>query len=198
MGKYIVVPLLALLLAACGSNAQRVEQPIGEVFASLADMRSDANAMPLATRLPGTRSQVEQTESEVVWRFTQHGEEYGRFIAALAADGPAATNVTTRYEPVPNRGDLAFLHNVAQAAGEASVAAALAQQPVDMAALEQQISQIAVTNPVAAQIAVIETVSDEMDARAPPDPCDSDDRATRERCETFERNRGRGSSETWR
>ena len=184
----ILAPLMALLLAACG-NTHRVERPIGEVFANLSNLPAEADAMSLATQFPGTRYWAAEEGNKVIWHFAQGDREYGRFVAELTEAGPGATEVNTRFE-ADGASELAFLRDIAEAAADASLVAALEQRPVDRAAVQARIRELATSNPMGAQVATIKTVSDQIDAMAPPDPCESDDFDTRERCLQMEHLRG--------
>jgi hypothetical protein len=198
MGKRWIAALAALVLAAC-SQTQRVEKPVGEVHASLANMAPEADVMDMAASFPGTTYFLDAGGDQLVWHFTHDGKDYGRFVASLEADGPDATKVTTYFENASDAdlaSDLGFLRKMAKQAAEVSVAAALAGHSADRAALGQQFQAMMITSPIAAQKAVTATIadqmnriSDDMDAMAPEDPCLSDDDAARERCETFEWNR---------
>ena len=193
--RLMSVALLAasLSLAAC-DNAERVERPYADVYATLASMPAEADVMDLATTFPGTDSWLENRPGQLTWHFTHEGKDYGRFLVTLAEDGASATKVSTSFEEANDAAAsarLGFLRQMARKAGEASVAAALTGRPADRTALQQEMTQLIMSDPMAAQVAVIETVGSEMDRLAPEDPCDSDDRVRRERCETFERNRGR-------
>ena len=189
------VALLAasLSLAAC-DDAERVERPYADVYATLASLPAEADVIDLATTLPGTDSWLETRPGQLTWHFTHDGKDYGRFLVTVAEDGASATEVSTIFEESDDAAAsarLGFLREMARKAGDASVAAALSGRPADRSALQQEMAQLLMSDPMAAQVAVIETVGSEMDRLAPPDPCDSDDRVVRERCETFERNRGR-------
>jgi len=166
-----LAPLLALALAACGQS-QSVDKPIGEVHATLSSLPADADAMSIATSaFPGTSYWAEPSgDNKIVWHFKRDAGEYGRYVAELSADGPNKTTVRTWFE----NGDdssLPFLRDIARSAGDASIKAALAGQPVDRSGIEAEIRRRIASNPVAAQVAVIETVSDRMDKMAPPDKC---------------------------
>jgi len=164
-------PLSALALVGC-SETQSVDKPLADVQTMLVSLPSDANAMPLATRFPGTSYYVEPATNKVVWHFVREGTgEYARYVAELSEDGPGKTSVSTYLEDGPADSNLSFLDDVAKLAGDASVAAALHGTPVDRSAVQQQIAQQMVNNPLAAQITTIETVADEMDRLAPPDKC---------------------------
>lgn len=194
MRMRLVAALAALLLAACGET-QRVEKPITEVHATLASMPPQADVMDMATMFPGTTYFLEAGGEQLVWHFTYNGQDYGRYVASLKADGANATTVSTRFE---SDGDdkLDFLRKMAKKAAETSVAAALSGRSVDRAAFGQQFRGMVVSNPMAAQTAVATTmadqmnrIADEMETMAPEDPCESDNDATRERCQTYEWNR---------
>jgi hypothetical protein len=164
-------PLLALALVACGQK-HSVDKPIAEVYTALASMPADADAMALATIFPGTSYYVDPASaSKVVWHFQRKGADYGRYVAELAADGPARTTVTTHFEEGESETNLSFLRDIARIAGDASVTAALEGKAVDRAAVQAEIRQHIASNPMAAQMATIQTVSDEMDRMAPPDTC---------------------------
>ena len=165
------VAALALALAACGQS-QSVDKPMGEVYATLSSLPADADAMSIATAaFPGTSYWVEPMgDHKIVWHFKRDAGEYGRYVAELSADGPNKTTVRTWFE----NGDdsaLPFLRDIARSAGDASIKAALTGQPVEQSAIQNQVRQVIASNPVAAQVAVIETVSDRMQKMAPPDKC---------------------------
>lgn len=170
MRKMWLAPLAALVLAACGQT-QSVDRPLPEVLTTLSSLPGDANAMSLATSFPGTSYWVEPTADKVIWHFTRESGEYGRYVAELDADGPSKTTVTTYIEEVGSDANLAFLRDIAKVAGDASVAAALEGRAVDRIAVENQIHKMIADNPVAAQMAAIQTVAEEMNRMAPPDTC---------------------------
>lgn len=189
----LLAAAVAMLTAAGCGNAQRVEKSLTEVHSTLLSMPAGADVMGLATTFPSTAYYLEPDGGRLIWHFTHDGKDYGRFIATLSEDGANATEVSTHFEEASDAaiaGNLDFLRKMAKTAGEASVNAALTGQPVDRAALQQEFQDLIAQDPMAAHSAAVATVSSEMSKMAPPDPCDSDDRATRERCETFERNRG--------
>jgi hypothetical protein len=161
-----------LALAACGQS-QSVDKPMAEVYMTLSSLPADADAMSLATAvLPGTSYWVEPVgANKIVWHFKREAGEYGRYVAELSEDGPGKTTVATHFEDGETGANMAFLRDIAKLAGDASIRAALTGQPVDRAAVQAQIRQQIASNPVAAQIATIETVSDEMHRMAPPDKC---------------------------
>lgn len=172
----LVAPLLALLLVACG-NSQTVDRPMADVHSLLSDLPSEADAMSLATSYPGTSLWVEPMADKIIWHFMREGTgEYGRYVAELSQDGTSRTSVSTRFEDGPADSNLLFLDEVAKIAADASIAAALQGQPVDRATIQSQITQKMISNPMAAHEAAIETVADEMDRQAPPDPCDDPSR----------------------
>lgn len=165
------VTALALALAACGQS-QSVDKPIGEVYATLSSLPADADAMSIATAaFPGTSFWAEPAAgNKIVWHFKRDAGEYGRYVAELSEDGPNRTTVRTWFEDGDDSA-LPFLRDIARSAGDASIKAALTGQPVDQSAIQAQVRQVIASNPVAAQVAVIETVSDRMDKMAPPDKC---------------------------
>src|SRR6185295_17694900 len=130
------------------------------------------NALSLATSYPGTSYYVEPGDQKVTWHFARVGTgEYGRYVAEISEDGPNKSTVSTHFEDGPADPTLSFLDKVAEIAMDASVTAALQGKAVDKSAVQSQIAQQMVSNPIAAQTAVIETVSDEIDRQAPPDTC---------------------------
>jgi hypothetical protein len=157
-------PVLVLLfLAACG-NSQHVKRPLGDVHASLISMPAEANAMALATTFPGTAYYLEPDGGRLVWHFTHNGKDYGRFVATLTEDGPAATHVSTSFETAsdaPSAGNFDFLRKMARMAGEASIAAALAGRPVDRDTLQQKMTKLVASNPMAAHTAEIDRYAEE-------------------------------------
>jgi hypothetical protein len=165
-----VAPLIAVALVACGEK-HSVDRPMAEVLTTLSSLPSDANAMQLATSFPGTSYWVEPAADKVVWHFTRASGEYGRYVAKISADGPNRTTVTTYVEEAGSDANLAFLRDIAKVAGDASVVAALEGLAVERAAVQQQIQKMIGDNPVAAQMAAIQTVAEEMDRLAPPDKC---------------------------
>jgi hypothetical protein len=166
-----LAPLSALILAGCG-NSQSVDRPAAEVYMTLLSLPSDASAVSLATSYPGTSSYVEPAAGKVIWHFMRDGSgEYGRYVAEVEESGAAKSTVTTYFEDGPADSNLPFLDKVAQIALDASVTAALQQKPVDRSAVQSQIARQMVSDPIAAQTAAIETVSDEMQRDAPPDTC---------------------------
>jgi hypothetical protein len=166
-----LAPWVALALAACGQK-QSVDKPMAEVYSTLTSLPADADAMALATTFSDTAYFVEPAgDSKVVWHFQRNGADYGRYVAELSADGPAKTTVTTHFENGSIDSNLGFLRDVAKIASAASVTAALEGHAVDRSGVQSQISQLIASNPVAAQVQVIETVSDRMDQMAPPDTC---------------------------
>jgi hypothetical protein len=168
----LLMLLPALTLAACGADTLTVDKPFAEVYATLISLPGDANAMSLATSYPGTSYYVEPADHKVTWHFVRDGKgEYATYVAELTEDGPNKTKVSTHLEDGPADTNLSFLDKVAKIAADASVAAALGSGQVDKSAVQQQIAQQMVSDPLAAQTAAIETVSDEMDKEAPPDTC---------------------------
>jgi hypothetical protein len=168
--RFWFAPFMALTLAGCGKS-QTVDKPLAEVQMTLSSLPADADAMSLATSIPGTGFWVEPLAGKVVWHFTRQSGEYGRYVAELSEDGPSKTTVTTHFEDGPADSGLKFLDEIAVIAGDASVAAALQGRAVDRSGVKAQISQHIASNPMAAQVQVIETVADEMDRMAPPDRC---------------------------
>ncbi len=167
-----LTPVLALVLGGCG-NSQSVDKPAAEVYSMLASLPSDADALSLATRYPGTAYYVEPGNGKLVWHFSRDGTgEYGRYIAEISENGPNKSTVSTHFEDGPADTNLTFLDKVAQIALDASIAAVLQGKPVDRSVVQTEITQAMVSNPVSAQIAAIETVSDEIDRQAPPDSCE--------------------------
>ncbi|HKX92270.1 MAG TPA: hypothetical protein VJM15_07585 [Sphingomicrobium sp.] len=172
MQKMWLAPLVAVVVVACGEK-HSVDRPMAEVLTMLSSLPSDADAMSLATSFPGTSYWVEPTPDKVVWHFTRASGEYGRYVAKLSADGPNRTTVTTYIEESGSDANLVFLRDIAKVAGDASVVAALEGRPVDRVAVQRQIQKMIGDNPVAAQMAAIQTVAEEMDRLAPPDPCET-------------------------
>ena len=198
--RQMLAPLAAMILLAACSGGRHVDKPLNEVYVMLTSMPAEANAMALATTFPGTSHYLQPDGGRLIWHFTHQGKDYGRFVAILREDGPNATVVSTAFEQANDAelsAKLGFLRKMARKAGDESVAAALEGRAVDRLAFQEEMKQMVLSDPMAAQMAAIETVGAEMDRLAPPDPCDSDDRATRERCETFERNRGSGGMQSF-
>ena len=67
----------------------------------LSSLPGDADAMSLATTVPGTSYWVEPTANKVVWHFMRQSGEYGRYVAELSEAGSDKTRVTTRFEDGP-------------------------------------------------------------------------------------------------
>lgn len=196
MGKMWVSVAAALLLAACGKSATRIEQPRIDVYAMLSTLPVEANAMPLAMTYPGSSYYLDPLPDRLVWRFTHEGIEYGRMTAEITAHGDKATEVTTYFEEVrdnPAVERVAFLRDTARIAAEASLKAALERRAVDQGIVRAAIDQVYATNPVAAQMRTIETISAKMDEMAPPRSEDSDDPEVRRRAEQMQEIRGCGS-----
>lgn len=166
MKTILFTPMTALLLLAACRNAQRVERPMDDVHGTLASIPADADAMELATTYPGTDYLLEQDGGRLIWHFRHNGQDYGRFVATLKEDGPAATKVSTRFENADDAelaDKLGFLRDVARITAEASVAAALSGRAVDRAALQQQIGTQMVQDPTGAYTAAVEMIRSDLD-----------------------------------
>jgi hypothetical protein len=161
---------MALALAGCGKS-QTVEKPMAQVAMTLSSMPGDADAMSLATAMPGTSYWVEPTSNKVVWHFMRPSGEYGRYVAELSEAGSDKTRVTTHFEDGPADPNLRFLDDIATIAGDASVAAALDGRAVDRSGVQAKIRERIASDPMASQVEVIEHVADEIDRMAPPDTC---------------------------
>ena len=78
--------VMALALAGCG-NSQTIEKPVAQVLLTLSSLPGDADAMSLATTMPGTSYWVEPGANKVVWHFMNQSGEYGRYVAELSEAG---------------------------------------------------------------------------------------------------------------
>ena len=67
----------------------------------LSSLPGDADAMSLATTMPGTSYWVEPTANKVVWHFMRQSGEYGRYVVELSEAGSEKTRVTTHFEDGP-------------------------------------------------------------------------------------------------
>ena len=162
--------VIALALAGCGKS-QTVEKPPAQVLMTLSSLPGDADAMSLATTMPGTSYWVEPGANQVVWHFMRQSGEYGRYVAELSEAGTNKTRVTTHFEDGPADPGLKFLDEIAVIAGDASVAAALQGQAVDRSGVQAKIGQRIASDPMASMATTMESVADEMDRMAPPDKC---------------------------
>lgn len=162
--------VMALALAGCG-NSQTIEKPVAQVLLTLSSLPGDADAMSLATTMPGTSYWVEPGANKVVWHFMNQSGEYGRYVAELSEAGANKTTISTHFEDGPAAPNLRFLDDIATIAGDASVAAALEGHAVDRSGVQAKIRERIASDPVASQVEVIEHVADEMDRMAPPDTC---------------------------
>ena len=108
-----VAALAALALGSCGSSIN-VEQSATEVLTTLASLPAESDAIGLATAFPGAGSYVEPLPDKVTWHFTHNGQEYGRFVAALNANGETSTSVSTDFEQLQAGPYPAFLGRVAE------------------------------------------------------------------------------------
>ena len=162
--------VMALALAGCGKS-QTVEKPVAQVLVTLSSLPGDADAMSLATTMPGTSYWVEPGANKVVWHFMNQSGEYGRYVAELSDAGTDKTSVATHFEDGPAAPNMRFLDDIATIAGDASVASALEGHAVDRSGVQAKIRQRIASDPVASQVEVIEHVADEMDRMAPPDRC---------------------------
>lgn len=162
--------VMALALAGCGKS-QTVDKPLAQVLVTLSSLPGDADAMSLATTMPGTSFWVEPGANKVVWHFMHQSGEYGRYVAELSEAGADRTRVSTHFEDGPAAPNMRFLDDIAKIAGDASVAAALEGHAVDRSGVQAKIRERIGSDPVASQVEVIEHVADEMDRMAPPDTC---------------------------
>lgn len=163
------VPLTAFALTGCGKS-QIVDKPIAQVSMMLSSLPGDADAMSLATTVPGTSYWVEPTANEVVWHFMRPTGEYGRYVVDLSEAG-SKTRVSTHFEDGPADPNMRFLDDIATIAGDASVAAALEGRAVDRSGVQAKIRERIGSDPVASMATTMESVADEMDKMAPPDRC---------------------------
>jgi hypothetical protein len=163
-------PLTALALVGCGKS-QTIDKPMAQVSMMLSSLPGDADAMSLATTMPGTSYWVEPTANKVIWHFVRQSGEYGRYVVELSESGSEKTRVTTHFEDGPADRGLKFLDEIATIAGDASVAAAVEGRAVDRSAVQAKISQRIASDPMASMATTMESVADEMDRMAPPDTC---------------------------
>jgi len=164
------VPLTAFALAGCGKS-QTVDKPIAQVSMMLSSLPGDADAMSLATTVPGTSYWVEPTANKVVWHFMRPTGEYGRYVVDLSEAGSDKTRISTHFEDGPADPNMRFLDDIATIAGDASVAAALEGRAVDRSGVQAKIRERIGRDPVASMATTMESVADEMDKMAPPDRC---------------------------
>jgi hypothetical protein len=161
----IGLPLALLLLAACGKTTH-VDQPVAVVHDKLAALPPQANALTYTTKFPGTDYFVEPQGDRLVWHFRHEGKDYGRFVAKLKEDGPNSTNVSTWFEKSNDAqlsNQLGFLRDLAKAAAEASVDAALTGKTVDQGQFKQFLVAQATANPMGAAQAAMGTASAAVD-----------------------------------
>lgn len=168
--RFWITLLMALAMTGCG-NFQTVDKPAAQVYMTLSSLPTEADAMSLATTVPGTSYWVEPAANKVVWHFMRPNGEYGRYVVELSEAGSDRTRVRTRFEDGPADPGLRFLDEIATIAGDASVAAALQGRAVDRGAVQAAINQHIASDPMAAMATTMENVADEMDRMAPPDRC---------------------------
>jgi hypothetical protein len=163
-------PLVALALVGCGKS-QTVDKPMAQVSMLLSSLPGDADAMSLATTVPGTSYWVEPTANKVIWHFMRPSGEYGRYVVDLSETGSDKTRISTHFEDGPADPKMRFLDDIATIAGDASVAAALQGRAVDRSGVQAKIRERIASDPVASMATTMESVADEMDRMAPPDRC---------------------------
>jgi len=140
----------ALSLSACSGGVSRsVDSPPVDVRAALA---ANAGTLGLADQLTGVSHSSEITDQGVTWHFTVNGQDYGRYVIAIA-DRPAGSKVSAYFEDVEVDGAansaIPFLRQTARALSDEVLLATLEKRPIDANALKRVMIATTVRDPMA-------------------------------------------------
>jgi hypothetical protein len=138
----------ALSLAACSAGVSRtVDSPPIDVRAALA---ANAGTLSLADQLTGVSHSSEVTDQGITWHFTVNGQDYARYVIAIA-DRPVGSKVSAYFEEVdgPSNSAVPFLRQTARALSDEVLLATLEKRAIDAAALKRVLITTTVRDPTA-------------------------------------------------